>query len=98
MKHPPLMLCLWCDARIARNFLQNQTEVTIAGVHCSMPPAMASVPTEKGKPMRMNDIDLVFRLCGSVWVFCNGDCSNCNAPTIETSNRTEPNGERREGE
>lgn len=43
----------------------------------------------------MNDIALAIRRCGNSWVCCDGDCGNCPATRITTSNRTE---EGREGE
>ena len=43
---------------------------------------MAHVPTEKGEPMEIHR-------CGNSWVCCDGECENCLANNMTTSNRTE---------
>ena len=37
----------------------------------------------------MGNRELLVRMCGNSWVYCDGQCVNCLAAKMTTSNRTE---------
>ena len=40
--------------------------------------------------MTLNN-DKMMRLCGASWIYCDGDCSNCEATSITTSSNSDIN-------